>query len=141
MTNKRLLLAKRPVGLPEADTWTLEESAIPEVQNGQILVQQQYISLDPAMRGWMNKARSYIPPVEIGAVMRAGSVGQVTTSKHPDFAVGDYVMGWGGVQQYAVSEPKGWFKVDLEIDEVCRYIRIGLPVKFLVFEYAMRYGQ
>ena len=66
--NKQMKLAQRPVGMPEADTWTLEEGAIPAIEDGQILVKQHYISLDPAMRGWMNDSRSYIPPVQIGEV-------------------------------------------------------------------------
>ena len=70
--NKQLVLAKRPVGLPTADTWNLVTSPIPTPEEGQVVIQQMYISLDPAMRGWLNDTRSYIPPVQIGEVMRAG---------------------------------------------------------------------
>ena len=126
--NKQLKLAKRPVGMPEADTWTLEEGEIPTIDDGQILVKQHYISLDPAMRGWMNDSRSYIPPVQIGEVMRAGSVGEVIESKHPKFDVGDFVSGWGGVQQYAATDGSGWYKVDPNLAPLPTYIgTLGMP--------------
>jgi len=86
--NKQLLFVKRPVGEADASTWSLETNPIPEISEGQILVKQHYISLDPAMRGWMNEGKSYIAPVEIGAVMRAGSVGEVVASKNSKFEVG-----------------------------------------------------
>ena len=83
LQNKKMILANRPVGIPEKNTWNYKEELIPEIQDGQILIKHQYISLDPAMRGWMNNSKSYIPPVEIGAVMRAGTVGEVIkVTKH-----------------------------------------------------------
>ena len=90
---------KAPAGLPEADTWNLVETEIPEIGEGELVVKQEYISLDPAMRGWMDDRKSYIPPVQIGEVMRAGSIGEVVASKHETFQVGDIIAGWGGVQQ------------------------------------------
>ena len=69
-------------------------------QEGGVLFQNLCLSLDPAMRGWMNEGKSYIPPVEIGAVMRAGGIGRVIASAHPGFAVGDLVSGGSGVQDY-----------------------------------------
>ena len=93
--NKQLLFVKRPEGEADASTWSLETNPIPEISEGQILVKQHYVSLDPAMRGWMNDARSYIAPMEIGSVMRAGSVGEVVASKHSKFKVGQYVAGTG----------------------------------------------
>ena len=110
--NRQFLLAQRPVGLPSRDTFSYVESAIGEPGPGQILVKNLYLSLDPAMRGWMNDAKSYIPPVGIGEVMRALGVGQVIASQHPDFAVGDHVNGALGVQDYFLGEPKGFYKVD-----------------------------
>lgn len=128
MLNKQLKLAKRPFGMPEQDTWTLESNEIPSAQEGQILVKQDYISLDPAMRGWMNDAKSYIPPVQIGEVMRAGSIGKVIESKHDHFQVGDTVSGWGGVQQYSLSDGKGWYKVDPNLAPLPTYIgTLGMP--------------
>ena len=126
--NKQVKLAERPVGMPDTDTWTLEENPIPEIGDGQILVKQHYISLDPAMRGWMNDARSYIPPVQIGEVMRAGSAGEVIASNHDKFAVGDFVSGWGGVQQYAATNVQGWYKVDPNLAPLPVYIgTLGMP--------------
>ncbi|WP_339460139.1 NADP-dependent oxidoreductase [Pseudomonas sp. EA_105y_Pfl2_R69] len=110
--NRQFLLAQRPIGLPSRDTFSYVESAIGEPGPGQILVKNLYLSLDPAMRGWMNDAKSYIPPVGIGEVMRALGVGQVIASQHPDFAVGDHVNGALGVQDYFLGEPKGFYKVD-----------------------------
>ncbi|MEM6318544.1 MAG: NADP-dependent oxidoreductase [Bacteroidota bacterium] len=126
--NKQLKLAKRPFGMPDADTWTLEENPIPTIKKGEFLLRQDYISLDPAMRGWMNDAKSYIPPVQIGEVMRAGSIGEVVESKHPDFAVGDTVTGWGGVQQYIATSGQGFYKVDTNLAPMPVYIgTLGMP--------------
>lgn len=128
MINKQLKLAKRPFGMPEPDTWNMENQEVGTVAEGQFLVKQHYISLDPAMRGWMNDAKSYIPPVQIGEVMRAGSVGEIIESKHPDFKVGEFVSGWGGVQQYAVTDGKGWYKVDPKLAPLPTYIgTLGMP--------------
>ncbi|MEL7247002.1 MAG: NADP-dependent oxidoreductase [Bacteroidota bacterium] len=128
MTNKQLILRKRPVGLPEADTWSLEETAVPELEDGQLLVRHHYISLDPAMRGWMNATRSYIPPIELGAVMRAGSIGEVVASKHEKFQEGDVVSGWGGVQEYCLTDGTNWYKVDASLAPMTAYIgTLGMP--------------
>lgn len=129
MTNKQLILVKRPIGLPSSDTWQLESHPIPELAQGQALIQQHYISLDPAMRGWLNESKSYIQPVALGAVMRAGSVGQViAVNQHPNLVVGDYVSGNGGVQQYAIAEEKGWFKIDPSLASLPTYIgTLGMP--------------
>ena len=108
VTNRRVLLASRPEGLPTADAWRHDAETIAGLADGQVLVRQHYVSLDPAMRGWMRNVRSYIPPVEIGAVMRAGSVGKVVASKHADFPVGATVVGTGGVQEYALTDGRGW---------------------------------
>jgi NADPH-dependent curcumin reductase len=110
--NRQFLLAQRPQGLPSRETFSYVESVLGEPGPGQILVKNQYLSLDPAMRGWMNDAKSYIPPVGLGEVMRALGVGQVIASQHPDFSVGDTVNGALGVQDFFVGEPKGFYKVD-----------------------------
>ena len=85
--NKKLVLKKRPVGFPAEDTWELQTAEIDEPKEGEFLVETQYVSLDPAMRGWLNDQKSYIPPVQIDEVMRAGTVGKVIQSKHPNFKV------------------------------------------------------
>lgn len=126
--NKKLILSKRPVGMPSPDTWTLEEHPIPTINDGEFLIQHHYISLDPAMRGWMNDTKSYIPPIPLGDVMRAGSVGEVIESKNPAFAVGDVVTGWGGVQQYVATGGQNWYKVDTNLAPMPTYIgTLGMP--------------
>ncbi len=126
--NKQLLFVKRPQGAADASTWSLVTNPIPEIVQGQILVKQHYVSLDPAMRGWMNEGKSYIEPMEIGSVMRAGSVGQVVASKHAKFEVGQYVAGTGGVQLYAVTDGKGFYQVDPNIAPLPMYIgTLGMP--------------
>ncbi len=126
--NKQIKLTKRPVGMPDESTWTLETNPIPSPKEGEFLLKQEYISLDPAMRGWMNDVKSYIPPVQIGEVMRAGSIGTIIESKHPEFKVGDVVSGWGGVQQYDVSNGQGYFKVDANLAPMPVYIgTLGMP--------------
>lgn len=121
--NKQLLFVKRPEGEADPSTWSLVTNPIPEIKEGEILIKQHYISLDPAMRGWMNDAKSYIAPMEIGSVMRAGSVGEVVAAKnHPTFKVGDFVSGFGGVQQYTVSDGKGYYSVDPKLAPLPTYI-------------------
>ena len=128
MINKQLILSKRPYGMPDPSTWTMEQKEVPSPKDGQILVKHHYISLDPAMRGWMNDVKSYIPPVQLGEVMRAGSVGEVIESKNPNFQKGDFVTGWGGVQQYALTDGKGWYKVDPNLAPLTTYIgTLGMP--------------
>ncbi len=127
-TNHQVRLAARPSGLPQASDWDFTEETVPEPQDGQFLVRAAFISLDPAMRGWMNAGASYIAPVEIGDVMRAGVVGRVTASQHPGFAVGDHVYSDFGVQEYAISDGKGAIKVDPSLAPLPTYLgTLGLP--------------
>ena len=111
-TNRQFLLAKRPVGAATRDTFTFQQVPVVQPKDAQILVKNEYLSLDPAMRGWMNEGKSYIPPVALGDVMRALGVGKVIASAHPGFAVGDYVNGALGMQDYFTGEPRGFYKVD-----------------------------
>ena len=111
-TNRRFLLAKRPVGAVRRDDFSFETVPAEQPGEGQVLVRNLYLSLDPAMRGWLNDAKSYIPPVGIGEVMRALGVGQVVASNNPAFVVGDHVNGALGVQDYFLGEPRGFYKVD-----------------------------
>ena len=110
--NRQFRLAARPVGEPKPSDWTLVREPAAAPGPGEFLVRVSHISLDPAMRGWMNAGRSYIAPVEIGAVMRALAGGEVVASNLRGFAVGDRVVGSFGVQEYAVSDGKGVHKVD-----------------------------
>src|SRR5271165_3489513 len=102
--NAQCRLAARPVGLPKPSDFEYVEEPAPEPADGQFLVKLEYLSLDPAMRGWMNEGRSYVPPVGIGEVMRAGGIGRVVASKNDRFAVGDALTGGLGVQEYAISD-------------------------------------
>ena len=122
MINRQFVLAKRPIGMATADTFEFVESAVPPPGDGQLLVQVEYISLDPAMRGWMNEGKSYIPPVGIGEVMRAGGVAKVLESRHENFAPGDYVTGFTGVQDYAVITTDSIRKVDPNLAPLERYL-------------------
>ena len=87
--NHKFELAARPVGLPKRSDWKYAEEPVRDVRDGELLVKILYISLDPAMRGWCNETKSYVPPVGIGEVMRAGGLGRVVESKNPAFAPGD----------------------------------------------------
>ena len=106
-TNRQWRLAARPVGLPTDSVWQWTESPVPELADGEVQVRVRYISLDPAMRGWMNDGKSYLPPVPLGDVMRAGGLGEVVASHTPGFVVGDWVTGMLGVQEYATIAPGG----------------------------------
>jgi NADPH-dependent curcumin reductase len=115
--NAQVRLAARPVGLPKADDWDYVEEPAPQPAEGEFLTEVEYISLDPAMRAWMNDVRSYIPPVQIGEVMRAAAIGRVVESNHPDYDVGEWVNGAFGVQRYAVSDGSGITRVDTSLAE------------------------
>jgi len=121
-TNRQVRLAARPSGLPRVTDWEFTSETVPDPDTGQFVVAVSHLSIDPAMRGWMNAGASYVPPVEIGAVMRAGAIGRVTASEHPGFAVGDYVYGTFGVQEYAVSDGRGVLKLDLSAAEPTAYL-------------------
>ncbi|MGW4094971.1 NADP-dependent oxidoreductase [Nocardia sp. NPDC004750] len=112
---QQIRLARRPSGLPGDDTWSLTTEELPDPAEGQLLVKIDFISLDPAMRGWLRDQRSYVPPVGIGEVMRSLDIGTVVESAHPDFAVGDTVSGAFGVTEYAISDGSDVSKVDLTI--------------------------
>jgi NADPH-dependent curcumin reductase CurA len=120
--NRQIRLAARPVGLPTAESWDVTEEAVPVPADGEFTVAVSHLSLDPAMRGWMNDVRSYIPPVELGAVMRAAGLGRVTASEHPGFAVGDHVTGAFGVQEHARSDGGGVVKVDPALAALPTYL-------------------
>ncbi|CAN5610973.1 hypothetical protein BH10PLA2_BH10PLA2_12590 [soil metagenome] len=121
-------LAARPVGLPKASDWSFTEEPIGVPKEGEFLVKILFLSLDPAMRGWMNEGKSYIAPVGIGEVMRAGAVGRVIASKNAAFVEGDHVVGAFGVQEYALSEGKGITKVDPKFAPLPVYLgTLGMP--------------
>ena len=108
-TNRQWVLAKRPHGMVTKDNFEYRESPIPEPGDGQVLLRNLYLSFDPTQRGWMEDRESYLPPVQIGEVMRAGAVAQVAESRHPDFEKGDLVQTTGGWQDFVVVTPgAGW---------------------------------
>ena len=126
--NRQWRLAARPKGLPTLSDWEYRTEPVPEPGEGQFLVRVLYISLDPAMRGWMNDGRSYVPPVGLGEVMRAGGLGRVVASRHPDFKAGDHVVGTFGVQDYAISDGRGVIRVAGESVPLVLYLSaLGMP--------------
>jgi NADPH-dependent curcumin reductase CurA len=126
--NHQFRLASRPKGIVRREDFDYVEEPVPELAEGQVLVKISYVSLDPAMRGWMAEGRSYIPPVQIGEVMRAGTVGRVVESKSEKLAAGDYVSGWLGVQEYAVCDENAVFKVDTDTVPLPTYLgALGMP--------------
>ncbi len=127
--NRQVKLASRPQpGLFQRQNFAIENTPIPSPGEGEILIRVEVISLDPAMRGWVNDGKSYVPPVGIGEVMRAYAAGIVEKSNHPKFAVGDAVQGLLGVQQYAISNGRGLVKLDLEKAPIERWVGgLGMP--------------
>jgi NADPH-dependent curcumin reductase CurA len=131
LQNRQFRLAARPVGLAKTTDWTLTSEPVADPADGQVLVKVLQLSLDPAMRGWMNEGRSYIPPVGIGEVMRAIGVGKVVASKNPQFAAGDLVAGGFGIQEYClVSDVKqaGLNKIDPRLGTPSQWLNaLGMP--------------
>ena len=132
LINHQVRLASRPHGLPTRANWSFTEEAVTQPGPGGVLVKTLYLSLDPAMRGWMNEGKSYIAPVEIGAVMRAGGVGQVIASDNPAFAVGDFVNAGLDVQEYclvpaAQIKRSGMFKIDPALGLTTWLNVLGMP--------------
>ena len=126
--NHQFRLASRPVGVPDRSVWKYTEEAVGEPKDGEVLVKVLYISLDPAMRGWMNEGKSYVPPVGIGDVMRALGAGKVIASKFPGLSAGDYVGGIFGVQEYAIVPGGAANKIDAPLDKLPVFIgALGMP--------------
>jgi len=137
-TNRQVRLAARPSGLPRPGDWEFTSEAVPAPLPGEFVVEISHLSIDPAMRGWMSARPSYIPPVEIGAVMRAGAIGRIIASEHPGFAVGEHVYGTFGVQEYAVSDGRGVIKVDTSLADLPVYLGVlgmtGLTAYFALLD-------
>lgn len=133
LTNHQIRLASRPVGLPTRANWQSTLEAVADPVEGGVLLKTLALSLDPAMRGWMNEGKSYIPPVAIGEVMRAGGVGKVIASRTPQFAVGDYVSAGFGAQEYltlaqADFKRSGLVKIDLNMGTLTQWLNVlGMP--------------
>ena len=130
--NDQFLLAARPVGVPKDSDWLRATPPLPELQDGEVRIKVLYISLDPAMRGWMNEGKSYVRPANIGEVMRAGGIGIVEESKPGKFSAGDTVMGVMGVQRYwsGPADDKGAMlaKVDPSMAPLPTWLNaLGMP--------------
>ncbi|MEO8153009.1 MAG: NADP-dependent oxidoreductase [Rhizobacter sp.] len=132
-TNHQVRLAARPVGLPTRDNWRFTAEPVQEPAAGGVLVKTLSLSLDPAMRGWMNEGKSYIPPVGIDEVMRAGGVGVVVASKTPAFAVGDHVSAGLGIQEYCLIaegdiKRSALAKIDQRAGSLTQWLNVlGMP--------------
>ena len=123
-SNTCVRLARRPAGMPVADDWQIVVDEMPDLGPGQFVVRTHLISLDPAMRGWLDDRPSYLPPVGIGEVMRAMTVGEVVASKHHRFGVGSMVLGTFGVQEYALSDGVGVTMVDSRLGTSSMYLGV-----------------
>ncbi|WP_404816165.1 NADP-dependent oxidoreductase [Streptomyces thermolineatus] len=126
--NRQIRLASRPVGDVRPEDW--EHAAVPaeEPGEGQFAGRTRFVSLDPAMRGWLDDRPSYLPPVGIGEVMRAGSVVEVTASNHPGYSPGDFVVGTFGVQEHVVSDGRGATRIDPSLAPPSTYLgALGMP--------------
>jgi NADPH-dependent curcumin reductase CurA len=126
--NHQLRLAARPVGLPKDSDWEFTEEPVNDPGEGEVVVRVTHLSLDPAMRGWMNDARSYVPPVGLGEVMRAGGVGEVVASNHPSLSTGDQVTGLTGAQEYATVPGDALTKIDTDLAPAPVWLNtLGMP--------------
>jgi NADPH-dependent curcumin reductase len=128
MQNHQIILVQRPVGMVKNEDMALQISESPELEEGQIRIQNEYISLDPAIRGWMNAGTTYIAGIPIGGVVRAFAAGRVIESKNPEWSVGQAVEGLLHAQSLAVSEGKGLAKIDENIGSLSAHLGIlGMP--------------
>lgn len=103
LTNRCIVLRSRPVGVPQPEHFEIVDAPVPDVSDGEFLVANRFLSVDPAMRGWVNDVPNYLPPVPVGDVMRSFAAGEVVVSRHPDWNEGDLLTGMFGWQRYAVS--------------------------------------
>jgi len=133
--NRQYRLKSRPVGLVKESDFEFGEEALPEVADGHVLVQTEMVSLDPAMRGWLNDMKSYVPPVQIGEVMRALGVGTVIESKMPGIAKGDKVAGLLGWQDYALVPGKMAEKVPEGVSNEAALSVLGMTGRTAYFGF------
>ena len=120
--NRQVLLTDRPTGIPQAHHFAIASSPVPPLADGQILVRNAFLSVEPTMRGWVNLAPNYLPPVEIGAVMRSYAVGRVIESRHSAYQPGEAVTGMFGWQEWAAVDAAA---VERKVDHG---ITAGLPI-------------
>jgi NADPH-dependent curcumin reductase len=126
--NRRIVLASRPSGWVSEDNFRIETAPVPSPKDGEVLVKNLWLSLDPYMRGRMNDTKSYAAKQELGEVMIGGTVGEVVESKNPKFAVGDKVLGMLGWQQYGLSSGAGLNKIDASRAPMSAFLGVlGMP--------------
>jgi len=114
--NRRFILQRRPSGTPTAEDFALVSEPLPELADGQFLIRNHYASLDPAMRGWMDDAPSYMPPIPLGTPVRASTVGEIVASKSAEFPVGAWVSGLNAIEEYSIGMAGGFSQiVDISI--------------------------
>ena len=142
INNRTVRLNERPNGLPEKKIWSFnEENFDLNLDENEFIIKNEFISLDPAMRGWLNDTRSYIKPVKVGDVMRAGTVGKILKSKNKYFLEGDYVSGWGGVQDYTITNGESFQKInDNKVSKESYLGVLGMP-GFTAYFGILREGQ
>ncbi|MDW3685626.1 NADP-dependent oxidoreductase [Cupriavidus sp. CV2] len=127
-TYKRIVLASRPTGAVTPDNFRLEEVPVPDLGEGEVLVRNHFLSLDPYMRGRMNEGKSYATPQPLGEVMIGGTVGEIVATKNPKYAVGDKVVGMFGWQEMGVTNGIGIQKVDTTHIPLSAYLgSVGMP--------------
>lgn len=127
-TFHRIVLASRPTGEATPDNFRLETVEVPELKDGEVLVRNEYLTVDPYMRSLMNEGKSYMPPVELNATMAGGTVGEVVASRHPEFAVGDKVVGYLGWAEMGVADGSTLRKVDTSEVPLQAYLGVvGMP--------------
>ncbi len=128
MVNTKIVLTERPKGAVQDSNFRVEKEKAEALNDGQFLVAIEAISIDPAMRGWMNEGTTYIKGVEIGTVMRSFSAGKVIESKHDNFKVGDHVEGLLGVQTHGITDGKGIRKIDVSTSKASHHLGVlGMP--------------
>ncbi|MGI9462750.1 MAG: NADP-dependent oxidoreductase [Aestuariivirgaceae bacterium] len=121
-------LAQRPKGSVKPEDFDIRQEDMPEPGDGEFRIKAEYFSLDPAMRGWMNEGKSYVPPVGIGEVMRGFAAGHIEASRHPKFKEGDAVTGLFGIQDYAISDGQGAAKADTSLAPLQTWVGgLGMP--------------
>ena len=126
--NRKIVLVKRPVGKPQIENFRLEKTSIPVPEDGHVLCRTIFLSLDPYMRGRMNSGKSYAQPVEVDEVMCGGTVGQVIESKYSGLSEGDFVVGYGGWQEFWVQQGKELKKVDPQLAPISTATGVlGMP--------------
>ncbi|MFM5885611.1 MAG: NADP-dependent oxidoreductase [Novosphingobium sp.] len=141
-SNRRFLLARRPHGTPQPEDFSLVDEPVPVAPPGGFVVRNHYCSLDPAQRGWMDDAPSYMPPIALGDPVRASTVGVVHASDTPEFAVGDWVMGLNALEDYSVNHAGGFtMKIDVgQVDSPSKFLSamgaVGLTAYFGLLDVA-----